>query len=536
MPPPAMQETHRRSGTRRACAGCGNIKCRDCYPELPKDVEAETAVISSILLEPSRLPVARGIVTEEDFSVPPLGRVLAAMKRLQARGDGIDLLTVSDEMVRSGDLPPIDAVDDSSRAIGVEAHKELAAVLDGAWKARNLEYYATRVARAAVKRRTVLAARDVQRVAMNGADLEEVCEAIRSLAQLSTLRGGAAPVDLFGQEVRPELPEFSVDGLVGRGGVHLVWAPPGSLKTWAMLNLAHQLLLTPRPLCLWGVPQLRINRTYRRLLWIGTEETAGVLRSKADRVRRGLERNRGSIAWGELHYVWASEPRRRITVLDLPDLLAAHGRFDGVVLDSLTGLRPRELDGKPVRWDLDNDASNTLCLMLRGLAASADVDLFLAHHSGKDQKAYRGGVEWWASADVMAGLTREEDRVRVLIEKSRDGRIVPAFNLVPAWSEEGFVLTYDGPAAKASRLPPSAERAQAVLRERGGATSVEVQAAIGKSRSAVKGAFKLLVELGRIRGTGVERGQSKVFEAVPALVAPADAGLSEQEVQGVRGV
>ena len=132
-----------------------------------------------------------------------------------------------------------------------------------------------------------------------------------------------------------------------------------------------------------------------------------------------------------------------------------------MILDSLTGLRPKQVNGQTVRWDLDNDAANEQCLMLRGLAERHKVAIVLIHHTGRDQsRGYRGPTDWWASADVMLGLVPDDGRVRVQLEKNRDGRLVKPFILTPAWGAEGFYLTYGG-SALSSGLSGTARAADA---------------------------------------------------------------------------
>jgi hypothetical protein len=155
------------------------------------------------------------------------------------------------------------------------------------------------------------------------------------------------------------------------------------------------------------------------VLWIATEEDASALRYKADWIKRGLDVENLD---GTILYRFAADPRRRLTLDDLAEIIDVDGPLDSIVLDSLTGLRPRKVDGERVKWDLDNDAANEMCLSLRALTAEHQIALQICHHTGRDTtRGYRGATDWWASADVMLGLVPDARRTKVLVEKNRDG-------------------------------------------------------------------------------------------------------------------
>jgi hypothetical protein len=276
-----------------------------------------------------------------------------------------------------------------------------------------------------------------------------------------------------------------------------------------------ELLLTEPPSHLSGHPDLAVSGNYTRVLWIGTEEETGILRSKADMVVRGLGTTDGpaSVAGTFLHR-WAPEPGQRLTLDDLPDLLESDGPLDAVVLDSLTGLRPKVRDGRRVAWDLDNDMTNELCLQLRGLAKQHDVDLFLVHHTGRDTgKGYRGPTEWWASADVQVGLIPDgPDRVRVKPEKNRDGRLLKPFYLSREWGPDGFRVSYEGAATQSATLSPSAAKADAFLRGKGRASQRQIAEGAGLSVKTVQRAARDCVEAGLWTDTGETDLRSVVYQ------------------------
>jgi hypothetical protein len=298
-----------------------------------------------------------------------------------------------------------------------------------------------------------------------------------------------------------------------------------------MLRMVHELMAPSRPVRLFDHPKLAINHRYSRVLWIGCEEDAGTLRGKADMVLRGLDSNALS---GQLMFLWAADPKVPVTLLNLEEILERDGPFDAVVIDTLTGLLPAELAGERVRWDGDNAAVTTMCLMLRGIAATRDVDLILLHHTGRDTaKGYRGPTAWWGAADMLIGFTPQEGKgMAVLVEKCRDaGRVAP-FILAPTWGPDGFRVTYEG-AALTMKLSATQAAVDAILRERGQETQAGLIQATGKSRSSVQEALHYLCRVRLAERTGRTIGKSPEYATCkpPEGTDPGEAAPGEYDAR-----
>lgn len=324
-------------------------------------------------------------------------------------------------------------------------------------------------------------------------------------AESSILRA----IDLYDASVVPSHPEFVVDHLLRRSGLHLVWSQPSGGKTWTLARWSVEMLTPGGDSRLTGHPDLVIRDRYRKVLWIGTEEDAPGMRAKVDEVCRGLGIERPG---GQLLHLWASAPGFRVTLDLLPTILEREGPVDLVVLDSLTGLRPKTVGGVRVKWDLDNDAANDQCLELRGLAVIHNVAIVLVHHTGREtEKGYRGPTEYWASADVMFGLVpdREAGKTKVLIQKNRDGRVLEPFFLTPNWGPSGFFLDYSGGAVD---VTDSSGTVLAFLRGKGSASQNEITIGTGLSRRTVIRALKALRDQERVRDTGNMLGRSPIYK------------------------
>ncbi len=320
-------------------------------------------------------------------------------------------------------------------------------------------------------------------------------------------------LDLYDPSVVPVKPEFAVANLIRRAGLHLIWAEPSAGKTWTLLRWAHEMMLPPevQRAKLTEHPELWINRRWARVLWIATEEDAETLRYKADYIRRGLDVDGLD---GTILYRFAADTRRRLTLDDLPELIEQDGPLDAIVLDSLTGLRPKTVNGERVRWDVDNDAANELCIRLRGLACKHALALALVHHTGRDtSRGYRGPTDWWASADVMLGLVPDAGRTKVMLEKNRDGKRLAPFFVTPSWEGDRYTLDYGG-AAVSAKLTKTAEAVLAFFRGSLQATQAQVVAAGVGARGTVRDAIAALVVAGQIADTGNRVNQSPIYRFV----------------------
>ncbi len=73
----------------------------------PHNLEAERAVLGAILLEPQTIPRAIELLTPEEFYKESHRKIFAAITRLFERSEPADLLTVSEELKRAGELDEV---------------------------------------------------------------------------------------------------------------------------------------------------------------------------------------------------------------------------------------------------------------------------------------------------------------------------------------------------------------------------------------------------------------------------------------------
>lgn len=209
---------------------------------LPQNVEAEAAVLGSILINAETLYAVANILKPDDFYRDAHRAIYAAVLDLDAHGQGVDLLTVIDELARSGRLEQVEGSSYvSSLANNVPTHL-------------NVESYAAIVARCATNRSLIHAAGQIAGIAYNDADGKEAILAAYAQINAIAVRGvgiandsrpfGEVLDELFDewtsvmeQGILPNLPTHLVEldahmaGGLGRGELVDICGRPGSGKS-----------------------------------------------------------------------------------------------------------------------------------------------------------------------------------------------------------------------------------------------------------------------------------------------------------------
>ena len=127
-------------------------------PVVPANVEAEEAVLGSILIDPNAILRVAPRLRPEDFYVERHAWVYDAMLKLQDRGEAIDVLTLAEQLRRDGRLDDIGGL------------SFLAALANRVPTSIHVEYYAGLVEEAAIRRQLAEAAQEIARMAYRGED------------------------------------------------------------------------------------------------------------------------------------------------------------------------------------------------------------------------------------------------------------------------------------------------------------------------------------------------------------------------------
>src|SRR5437870_11873088 len=116
---------------------------------LPHNLEAERSVLGAVLLHNDAFNLAAEVIDSIDFFRQAHQRIFDKMVKLSDRGDAIDLVTLKEELGRSGDL----------EEVGGPAY--ITALVDGVPRSTNVEHYARIVKEKATLRNLIFSANKI---------------------------------------------------------------------------------------------------------------------------------------------------------------------------------------------------------------------------------------------------------------------------------------------------------------------------------------------------------------------------------------
>src|SRR5437879_4695923 len=116
---------------------------------LPHNLEAERSVLGAILLHNDAFNLAAEVIDSQDFFRDAHRRIFDKMVKLAERGDAIDLVTLKEELGRSGDLDEV----------GGPAY--ITALVDGVPRSTNVEHYARIIKEKATLRNLIFSANKI---------------------------------------------------------------------------------------------------------------------------------------------------------------------------------------------------------------------------------------------------------------------------------------------------------------------------------------------------------------------------------------
>src|SRR5437763_8117923 len=116
---------------------------------LPHNLEAERSVLGAVLLHNDAFNLAAELIDSGDFFRDAHRRIFDKMVKLVERRDAIDLVTLKDELNRSGELDEV----------GGPAY--IAALVDGVPRATNVEHYAKIIKEKATLRNLIFSANKI---------------------------------------------------------------------------------------------------------------------------------------------------------------------------------------------------------------------------------------------------------------------------------------------------------------------------------------------------------------------------------------
>lgn len=192
--------THeRRSGTRARGAETSTAQVARMLPSdspPPHNLEAEVAVLGSLLLDPNAITRVQDVISADDFYRENHAVIYKAALGLLREGTPIDNVTVAAELERNGVL----------QRVGGRSH--LAMLQESVPTVANAEHYAREVHRLAARRRVAAEARQLAEAANDPAvDLAILSDRAASLPDVASPDGSwGQPLPLVDTATLPEFP------------------------------------------------------------------------------------------------------------------------------------------------------------------------------------------------------------------------------------------------------------------------------------------------------------------------------------------
>ncbi len=386
---------------------------------LPHSLDAERSVLGAILIENKLIHLAQEILKEEDFYRDGHRTLFRTMSVLNERRSAIDLITVKDELARSGDLDKV----------GGAAY--VSSLLDGVPRSANVEHYARIVRQKAVLRGLIgSASRILNRCyeAEETADtlLDEAQREVMLLAEgslrtgFSHVREVAAPTLEYIDRIheRRELITGLATGYekidemtsgLQRGDLVIVAGRPSMGKTALAVNIAQNAGVNHgRTVGIFSVEMSR-EQVFLRLL-------TGQSRVDAHRLRTGQLEARD---WESLKNSFGALVEAPIYIDDTPGitlfemrakarrLKMEHG-LDLLVVDYLQLLRSRE------RFESRNQEISEISRSLKMLAKELDVPIIAVSQLSRAPEQ-RGGDHRPQLADLRESGAIEQDADLVML-------------------------------------------------------------------------------------------------------------------------
>lgn len=216
---------------------------------MPHSVEAEQAVIGSMLMDNEAVAAASDILIKEDFYTGQYGILFEAIAQLHAEGKPADLIQVQEKVKQNGAPPEIS---------GMEFLRD---ILTSVPTSANIRHYAKIVKDKATMRRLIKAAQDIEESCYGGRDeLEDVLFNAEKNVNAITQTGGSGEFQPIGEVVIEALDRMQAASSAGgkitgiatgftdldykmaglqNSDLILIAARPSVGKTAFALNIAH---------------------------------------------------------------------------------------------------------------------------------------------------------------------------------------------------------------------------------------------------------------------------------------------------------
>jgi hypothetical protein len=243
----ATYSANQDRATRKPSNGHPKLSVQTLERPLPQNLDAERSVLGAILLDNHALNAAIEKLKPEDFFDDRHRRIFNHMIQLGEAQQAIDLVTLTDQLRRKGDL----------ESAGGAAY--VAQLVDGVPRVSNLEHYA-RIVRDKSKLRGLVYTTDyIKQTALDGEEDADTLldRAGVTISSLSTNGNGRGSLfDTLEEFENTQEPTFSIKDFLQDYAVNAIAGLSGHGKTWVSMNVANALLFGPGSLWdLFGVTE-----------------------------------------------------------------------------------------------------------------------------------------------------------------------------------------------------------------------------------------------------------------------------------------
>lgn len=255
----------------------------------PHNIEAEEALLGSILIDERAYLEVTGIIDPVDFYLVKHRWLFEAFVKLSAARMPIDLLTMQEALERAGQLNEIGGPAYLTRLITLTP------------SAYNAGGYARLVKEAADRRRLIQMSSDIARLAYDvGADIESIKQqAARAFIASNPAKGGAVHVSAIASELYDDVVSLAenprdligmdsgfADYNAGSGGVHrgecmLIVGKPGVGKSLFAAQIAHNLARAGHPGAVYEM-EMKNRSIVRR--WVSADSSVPTRKMRTGRM------------------------------------------------------------------------------------------------------------------------------------------------------------------------------------------------------------------------------------------------------------
>src|SRR5258708_3523472 len=349
----------------------------DLEKALPKNLDAERSILGAVVLDNAGAlkAIAESGIVAHDFSLEQHRRILRRMVDLAAHKRPIDLITLTEDLHRVGEL------DEAGGA------PYLASLADGMPRISNVTHYCEIVKEKSDKRALIHYTHNLQQQAFEDTRTSKALHEDLALFINSTNPhyAGHKPVDVA-DLLKMDLPERPkvIDPILPERGIGMIYSWRGGGKTFVMLEIAYCVAAGVPECFTWTIPQQRY------VLYVDGEMDSRELQLRTRQIALGHEMKLPSADF--LRFITPDLEEHK------PEILTPDGRHriedqlrggELLILDNLSTLIPTGDERETEDWAIVQEW--LLSLRRRGFST------LFCHHAGK------GGQQRGASSreDVL---------------------------------------------------------------------------------------------------------------------------------------